>query len=381
MLSTAIEAPGARDPVVEARLRGRRALLLGPTEPALDDIEFAERIAREHNLPVVLGDLEAHRANEAAWSGRLAEAAEYCRLAAELRFQSGDFHGGMAALLDQAAALMMVGTLDAVFPIAVQALERARAAHNVFWQHLLAPGFVMIGELWHGNLAAAARAIEPTSSEDQANTHIVRVTLAELDGTRPSGADLKRLLPPLALGGSIPYSVATVHAVHARAYFIAGDLKAATDHLAEWGHAFRAWVDHPDHVPTAMISLVGHVGDPLVELGDPQLQRMLYDFLAGRPEIRFAFGSADRMRGALALRLNMVDAAARHFQGGLEWSARESSPIEQGRCELGLAEVAEVRGDRALATQQLDAAGELFAKHGAKLYLDQVIAKKQILKA
>ncbi len=31
--------------------------------------------------------------------------------------------------------------------------------------------------------------------------------------------------------------------------------------------------------------------------------------------------------------------------------------------------------------QHLDAAGALFAKHGAKLYLDEVIARKQILKA
>jgi len=43
--------------------------------------------------------------------------------------------------------------------------------------------------------------------------------------------------------------------------------------------------------------------------------------------------------------------------------------------------VAERRGDHALAMQNLDAAGELFNRHGAKLYLDQVLAKKQILKA
>ena len=36
---------------------------------------------------------------------------------------------------------------------------------------------------------------------------------------------------------------------------------------------------------------------------------------------------------------------------------------------------------KAGAMQPLGAAGELFAKHGAKLYLDQVIAKKEILKA
>jgi hypothetical protein len=31
--------------------------------------------------------------------------------------------------------------------------------------------------------------------------------------------------------------------------------------------------------------------------------------------------------------------------------------------------------------RQFDEAGALFSRHGAKLYLDQVIAKKQILKA
>lgn len=33
------------------------------------------------------------------------------------------------------------------------------------------------------------------------------------------------------------------------------------------------------------------------------------------------------------------------------------------------------------ARRHLDVAGELFSRHGAKLYLSQVIAKKQILKA
>ena len=47
----------------------------------------------------------------------------------------------------------------------------------------------------------------------------------------------------------------------------------------------------------------------------------------------------------------------------------------------GLAEVAERRGDHARAMEHLDAAGALFPKRGAKLYLDQVIAKKRIMKA
>jgi len=92
-------------------------------------------------------------------------------------------------------------------------------------------------------------------------------------------------------------------------------------------------------------------------------------------------GSVDRYRGLLALRLGLVDDAETHFRTGLEWCERERCPIEAGRNHQGLAEVAERRGDHALAMQHLDAAGELFAKYGAKLYLDQVIARKQILKA
>ena len=46
-----------------------------------------------------------------------------------------------------------------------------------------------------------------------------------------------------------------------------------------------------------------------------------------------------------------------------------------------LAEVAERRGERERAMEYRDRAGELFSRHGAKLYLDQVLAKKEILKA
>ena len=52
-----------------------------------------------------------------------------------------------------------------------------------------------------------------------------------------------------------------------------------------------------------------------------------------------------------------------------------------GRNLVGLADVAERRGDRGLALQHLEAAGALFERHGAKLYLDQVRAKQAELGA
>lgn len=51
------------------------------------------------------------------------------------------------------------------------------------------------------------------------------------------------------------------------------------------------------------------------------------------------------------------------------------------RCLHGLAEVAERRGDLAVAMMLLDRAAALFQQHGAVLYVRQVLAKKDILKA
>ncbi len=89
------------------------------------------------------------------------------------------------------------------------------------------------------------------------------------------------------------------------------------------------------------------------------------------------------VRGAIALRFDRVDEAESHFRTGLKWALKPvvRFDVGAGRCLQGLADVAERRGDLETAHEHLDAAGALFAKHGAKLYLDQVLAKKSVLGA
>ncbi len=69
------------------------------------------------------------------------------------------------------------------------------------------------------------------------------------------------------------------------------------------------------------------------------------------------------------------------LRAGLDRAERERCPVEAVRRLQGLAELAERRGDYGAAMTLLDRAGALFQQHGAALYLRQVLAKKEILKA
>ena len=125
--------------------------------------------------------------------------------------------------------------------------------------------------------------------------------------------------------------------------------------------------------------------DALPALAGRELLENLAAELARYPELRgwgLGPGSPDLLRGWIALRIDRVDEAAAHFETGLEWAEREGLVLIAGRCHQSLADLAERRGDEAAAMEHLDRAGERFQRHGAaKLYLDQVLAKKQILRA
>ena len=156
--------------------------------------------------------------------------------------------------------------------------------------------------------------------------------------------------------------------------------------------AFDAWraASVPERRAGASDRLrcVGCIGaDALLALGEPELLRDIYQFMIEHPRFRIGyFGeceAADVARGALALHFGDIDAAERHYRDGLEWARRPDVRfgLVEGRCLQGRADVAEARGDHALALEHLDGAAAKFAEYGAKLYLDQVLAKKEFLKA
>jgi len=87
------------------------------------------------------------------------------------------------------------------------------------------------------------------------------------------------------------------------------------------------------------------------------------------------------VRRRFALRLGLGDDAEQHFRTGFEWCESERWPVDSGRCHHDHTEAAERRGIVEVARQHLDTAGFVFSRHGAKLNLDQVLAKKQIVRS
>jgi tetratricopeptide (TPR) repeat protein len=148
--------------------------------------------------------------------------------------------------------------------------------------------------------------------------------------------------------------------------------------------AFDAWREgyEVDSGWTAA-AVLGSIDDAPIALADRELLTELLERYERFEQFRYtSYGtSPDYARGAMALALDRIDDAERWFNTGLEWASKWDLDTFIGRNHYGLAEVAERRDDLDLAMQHLDAAGELFAKRGAKLYLDQVLAKKEILRA
>ena len=185
----------------------------------------------------------------------------------------------------------------------------------------------------------------------------------------------------ISVGGN-RQAVTTFYPAAARLHLALGDRAAAQARFDAWRSVYETVFEE-----STRNFGIGHVGLAICELADEGFLREIAAYLKRHAAARMFFSAGgpmpDTIRGTIALKLGDVDEAERHFRTGFEWA---SSPdvrfeVDAGRCLQGLAEVAERRGDHTLAMEHLDAAGELFARHGAKLFLDQVIAKKEILKA
>jgi len=64
----------------------------------------------------------------------------------------------------------------------------------------------------------------------------------------------------------------------------------------------------------------------------------------------------------------------RVYREGLEWCERERCPIDAALCLMGLADVAERRGNG--GNEHISRARQIFERHGARLYLDRLAVRQ-----
>jgi tetratricopeptide (TPR) repeat protein len=196
-------------------------------------------------------------------------------------------------------------------------------------------------------------------------------------------------LPEPDLAAGMPDWIIFTQAVRAQVLWLAGETEAAA--LA-WAAVLEAVPTHPlavtiDGITTEPFSLLNGAGEALVHLANAAVLAAVDRWLDEKegegpaPIFYVAYcESALRQAGLIRLWNGHLDAAETTLRAGLAWCERERCPVEAGRCLLGLAEVAERRGQCEQALADLDRAAALFGQHGAKLYLEQAQTRRTRLR-
>ena len=369
----------AADPYLEAVLLSQ---LLNPRGAALlhpGEIKQARRrldvLLAEHAYDDVRGTVLFNEAQAALVAGESRKASElfadaHRRLAAAGRVSEASF-----AALSHGSAPLRLGRLDAGREALTATLAYA-TEHHVALPEANAAAFLAGLLLVRCEFEAFEALAEQRTGDPGFYIEGLRASRAEMQGDVARSLEW---LPNPAEAGGTPAVVAQAHGARVRLLWNAARTEQARAEfeLVRGGLDAMGLARDFDGMGFDVRGLAP-LDEALVELADerflrgvlafararssPGPDRLVYEPISARCVLRVLAG--------VALRLDELEEAGNWYRDALEWAERERCPVEAGRCHQGLAELAERHGDHALASQHLDAAGELFSRHGAKLYLD-----------
>ena len=378
LLDEALAALGEGDPYLEAQLLVASLGLDPYGEHDAARAASAAELARRHGYADIEARLMQLRGFAAFSDLRFEEGAALHQTAYDTLLRLGHVRAAAQLLSGLSILPFYPGDLDAAEANASRMLAQARRLHVQFVEQNI---LVRLTGLYLAR--AEFDRFEALARESPGDNYVIdlqRALRAEWAGDHEGAL---RLLPAPERAGGFPVFVAHLHGGRARVRFNAGDLDGAQKELATALEALST-LAHPRPLHTGRLYSLIEADEVLVALGDEPLVQAIYDEVAGWTGVRIdplTAKSVDPLRGALALRLGRLEEAEAAYRTGLEWAERERCPIEQGRCLMGLAELAERRGDHGDAVKHLDHAAVLFQQHGVTLYLHQVLAKKDLLKA
>ncbi|MEZ4552302.1 MAG: protein kinase [Dehalococcoidia bacterium] len=359
------------DSLAEARLEAWRGLAYMSDEQGAHAAARALELIGDEHADDVRALLEFRQGVIEASAGRLDVARSLYNRALE-RLESGDLLG--LTLRARLAGLdLWAGEIDQALKAladVMQLLERQHAGRLLFAsQAQMAAIYVLRWDLGRLN-ELVTRPGRPQSSVDAIYLPRVR----ELRGN-PASALAWRLRNQANYTTGLTFTDLIGAATNARLRLAAGDIEGAR-HEIDWSQPI------PDTGQAGHV--VAHADDAFTRFAP---REVIEDWVerpwdeAATPARATGLGSFERTRASWALALERLDEARRLAERGLEWCQRERLPVEEGRCHLLLSDVLREHGETREAARHLDAAGELFRRTGARLYLDQVLERRNLLKA
>ena len=369
IVTTALDGLGDSDPALRAELLALRALtsqMLG--EDTAPDMAEAARLAggvpRSRALPY-LGMVQV-----------MALRGDNFRQTADLGKQvmQQAIEAGMPAIAASAAlfapnALASIPDFPAYEAATEESLRYARdVANDLFTAEALAQQDARY-RLLRGDIAAANDLADNLGDRTYQRAAL-RMSIAGATGDRDAVA---QHIPDLRMAGASRMWIQNISGLRAWGFAWLGDHRRVQEEVER----FWSLGEEPEDLRPPASSMLLAVADYGADT-TPRVSRWLESF---DPLFNSQAGWLRRCRARVALDTGRLDEARSEYELALEECTQHDLELEVGRCHQGLAAVAEQLGDHDASLVHLDAAGDIYARVGAGGYLNEVIAKKEILKA
>ena len=377
LMEAALPLLGDGDELLEAELRGNLAIRLSGVERGREHLERASELAGRHDLPHVRAIVlhasgqRARRASDHDWDLALRN----LRSAREEFSRLGRVRDALEAGWGLIPFVFAAGKLKDAIETALELKDRARAQHMPFYEQE-ATAMALGGLLAAGQFERMDDLLDAAGDNPSLSIAGMRSALA---AARGDVAGAVRLAPaPDTAGGNLG-GKAMVHAHRARAALAAGDLKSAA---LEYAASRESWIAIPSEQGRDEREFMGPaadiMADVLLALAPPDDLRRMLAFRTRVPPwpVDPSGGSPLLADGRAALVLGEVTYARERVEQALAWASSEGARLIEARCHQLLADVLAAEGDEAAALRELDVAANAFKQMGARLYLDQVIARK-----
>ncbi len=367
LVSAALDFPGDSEPALRAELLAIRAAVF-TNEEREPDIAEAERLSAGLPKARALPYLSLAR----YWDTDESDLRRREELSAQAHEQA--IEAGMPAAAANATQMSTALGMGDFATYERQIGRYIEYCRNVANDPFTTETLQLIRGLYlldRGDLSGATE-IADNMTQRTYQPEALRMKLAAVTGDRD--AVLKHLPDFRMAGASLPWQL-NVIALHAWAYGSIGDRAAADTQVARfWDIAAANDRGELGSGPGAifLVAAADYALDTSARVSE-WLDRIGNTYIPGI--------WVRRGRGIVALHQGRLDEAASELQLALQECTDNGLELEVGRCHQALAELAELQDDHAGALEHLDAAGDLYARLGAGGYLNEVIAKKEILKA